>query len=120
MTFYQVIHPVSLFTVLIVDHRVIEIIDMTACLPRRWVHENRRINTYNVLIHAVHAVPPLIFYISFQLATPLAIIINCLEAVIYFTGWKNKAVLFAMRNYCLKPLLPYDRTDLFVCHRRQR
>ena len=51
---------------------------------RRRMHEDGGINAYNVFMHAGHALPPVIFDIFFQFASPLAIIIDGLQTVIYF------------------------------------
>src|SRR5215204_180100 len=109
MTLDQMINPVSFFTVFIIDHGVIEIINVTRGFPYRWMHEDGGIYTHYIFIHAGHTIPPVIFDIFFQFTAPLAIIIYCLKSIINFAVGKNKTILFGMRNNCLEPVL-------IVCH----
>ena len=58
--FNEMIHPVSLLAILVIDHRVAEIIHMSRCFPGGRVHENSRVNTHNIIMELGHAFPPVI------------------------------------------------------------
>src|SRR5687767_7711752 len=103
------INPIPFLTVLIVDHRVVEIINMAGSFPGGRMHEASGIDTDDVLIHAGHTVPPVTLEIFSQFTAPLAIIIYCLEAVIDFAAGKNKAIFFRVRDNCLEPVA-------VICH----
>src|SRR4030095_924998 len=103
------INTVSFLAVLIIDHRVVEIINVSRSFPGCWMHEDSSINAHDVLIHPGYAVPPIIFDIFFQFTAPLTIIIYSLKPIINFAAGKNKAILFCMRYYCLESIL-------IVCH----
>ena len=92
------INTVSFFAVLIIDHRVVEIINVPAGFPGGGMHENGGINTHDVLMQLGHALPPVIPDIFFQFTSPLAVIIHGLQAFVNFTAGENKSILFAMRN----------------------
>src|SRR5688572_18449 len=98
MTFYQMIDPVSFLTVFVIDHRVIEIINMARSFPRGRMHENGSINTHNILIHAGHTIPPIVLYIFFEFTSPLPVIIYRLEAIVDFTTGKYKTIFFSVRD----------------------
>ena len=88
------INPVSFLAVFIIDHRIVEIINVPAGLPCGWMHEDSRINTHNIFMHTGHAIPPIIPDIFFQFTAPLTIIIYCLQSIIYFTAGKYKTIFF--------------------------
>jgi len=82
MRFYQVIHTIAFIAILVIDHRVTEIIYVAACFPNGWVHKNSSVNTHNVFVHLCHAFPPFVTQVFFQLGTQLAIIIYCTQSII--------------------------------------
>src|SRR6478609_1877462 len=96
------VNPVTFLAVLVIDHRVAEIINVATCFPRGWVHKDGSINAYNIFMHLRHALPPVIADIFFQLAAIGAIIVYCTQSIIDLTGGKYKAIFFGMGNYSLK------------------
>ena len=104
MRLYQMIDPVALFTIAVIDHGIIEIIYVPAGLPRGGMHKNSGIDTDYILTQLGHALPPVVLYILFELAAHLTIIVDSLQSIVDLTAGKNKSVLFGMRNYCLKQL----------------
>ena len=79
------IYPVALVAVFIIDHRVAEIVHVTTGLPGGWMHENRGINTHDILIELGHALPPMVLDIFFQFTPPLTIVIHGTKAVVDLT-----------------------------------
>ena len=95
MAFDQMINPVSFLTVLIIDHRVVEIINMT--LAFQVVGCMKMAASIPTMFSYIRVMlfPPVILDIFFQFAAPLAIIIYSLQSIINFTAGKNKTILFA-------------------------
>ena len=52
MCFYQMINPVTFLAVFIINHRVIEIINVPAGLPGGGMHENSSIDPHDIFMHA--------------------------------------------------------------------
>src|SRR5579872_6263914 len=107
------IDTIALFAILVIDHRVAEVIDVTAGLPCRGMHKDGGIDPYNILVELCHAFPPMILDILLELTAVLTIVIDSAQSVIDLAGREDKTVFLTMRNDRLK-LIGVRR------HRRQR
>ena len=103
------IHSVAFLAILIINHRVVEVVNVAAGFPGGGVHKNGGINTNNVFMQLGHALPPVVFNIFLQFTAVLAIIIYGAESVINFAALEYKTVFFAVPNNCLEPVC-------IVCH----
>src|SRR6185437_17004928 len=92
----QMIHPIAFFAILVIDHGIAEIINVTTGFPGGGMHEDRGIDAHDIFIELCHALPPMILYIFLELAAVLTIIVNGAETLVDLAGWKNKAVLFTV------------------------
>src|SRR5687767_2519131 len=101
-SFYYMIYPVALVAILVINHWIAKVINVSAGLPGGRVHKNSGINAHYVFVHLHHAFPPVVFNIFLQLTTPLAIIVHGSKTVVYFARRKYKAILLAMRYDCTK------------------
>src|SRR5437764_12964960 len=106
------IYAIAFVAVAVVNHRVAEIIYVATGLPGGGMHEDGSVNAHDVFIHARHGLPPMIFYIFFEFASPLSIIVHGSQPIINFTRRKYESILFAMTDNCLKPVAGF-------CHGRK-
>ena len=96
LSFDEVIDAVAFVAVLVVDHRVVEIIDVSAGFPSSRMHENGRVKTNDILLQLCHTPPPMVLDVLFQLAAHLTVVIDRLESVVDLTTGKNEPVFLAM------------------------
>ena len=78
MFLYQDIGAVTLFAVLVVDHRIVEGVYVARSLPGGGVHKDGRINADNVVLHAGHTFPPEALEVVFQLYPIGSVVVHCL------------------------------------------
>ena len=90
------IYPVSFLTVFVIDHGIAESVDMAAGFPNHWMHENRRIDAHDIFVELGHGLPPVVFYVLFEFAAVLAVVVDGAEAVVDLAGGENKAVFLTM------------------------
>jgi hypothetical protein len=100
--FHKHIGTVTLLGVFVIDQRVAESIDMTGSLPGRRVHEDGRIDSYNVFMVLYHRFPPVFPDIVLQFNTILTVIINSAQSVVNFARRKYKTVFLGMGDDFLK------------------
>ncbi len=84
LLFDQHVGAVAFLRVAVVDQGIVECVNVARCFPDGGVHEDGRVNAYYILMEKSHRIPPVSFYIVFELYTVLAIIINSGEAVVDF------------------------------------
>ncbi len=90
------IGAVALFRVAVVDQRVVECVYVTRRFPYRGVHEDSRVDTYDVFVEQCHCVPPVALDIVLELYSVLAVIVDCCESVIDFRRLKHKTVFLGV------------------------
>ena len=102
--FDQNIGAVPLFAVFVVDHRVVERIDVTARLPHGGVHKNGRIQAHHIALKLYHCLPPILAKVVFEEHAILAVVVHGAQPVVELARLKNKTVLFGVGNDALKGL----------------
>ena len=85
LIFNQYIGTVALLGITVVNQRVIKSVHVSRSLPNGRMHENCRIDTYDVLMQQHHALPPVLFDIVFQFHTVLTVIIYGSKSIVNFT-----------------------------------
>ena len=88
--------PETALAVFIVDQWIVEGIHVAGSLPGLGMHENGRVKPDDIVVHLHHAFPPIILEVIFELNTIGAVIIYGAQAIVYFAGLVNKAILFAV------------------------
>ena len=73
------------------------------------MHEDGRVESYDVAVEQHHALPPILLDIVFQLYAVLSVIVDSGQAIIDFTAGEDEAVLFAVAHYLLE--------NIFLCHK---
>ena len=101
MSFNEVVYTVAFFAIEVINHRVAEIINVSAGLPGIGVHKDGGINPYNIFVGINHAFPPMFADVLFEFNAPLAVIVHGAETVVNFARRENKPVFFAMGNNSL-------------------
>ncbi|MPM64271.1 hypothetical protein SDC9_111157 [bioreactor metagenome] len=72
----QYICTISFLGIFVVNQRIVKSPDMARSLPNFRMHENCRVNPYNVVVKPYHGVPPILLYVVFKLNSQLPVIIN--------------------------------------------
>ncbi len=76
---------------LAVDHRVGEVADMAAGLPDSGVHENRCIQSDDVVVQLGHLLPPQVTDVVLELDSEWTVIIGSVESSVYLTALENES-----------------------------
>ena len=85
LVFNQYVGTVAFLRVTVVNQRVVERVYVSGSLPDGRVHEDSRVDAYDVLVQEHHALPPVLFDIVFQFHTHLSVIVYGTQSVIDFT-----------------------------------
>ncbi len=108
LVFNENVGAVALLRIAVVYKRVVECIDMAACLPYRRVHEYCRVDAHDVLVQEHHALPPVFLDVVFQFDSVLSVVIDSAKSVIDFTAGEHETVFFAVAHDFLE--------NVFLCH----
>ena len=92
----EYVGAIALLGVAVVDERVVEGVNVSACLPYRGVHEDCRVDAHDVLVEQNHALPPVFLDVVFQFHTILSVVVDCCQSVIDVAAREYESVLLAM------------------------
>ena len=101
----QHIGTVTFLRVAVVDQRIVECAHMARSLPGFGVHEDGRIDAYDVLVEFGHRIPPIFFDVIFQFDAHLPVIVNGAQPVVNFTRREDKPVLLAVGDQFLEKFI---------------
>ena len=113
LIFDEHIGAVALFGIAVVDHGIVEAVDMAGCFPGSGMHEYGCIKPHHILVELYHRLPPQLFQILLQLHPIGAIVVDGLQSIVYFTGRINESVFLGVRDDVLQ-------IDLLTCIRAFR
>ncbi len=105
----QHVGTVTLLRIAVVDKRIVERADMSRSLPRAGVHEDRSVETHDVLVQLDHRIPPVALDIVLQLDAVLAVVVHGTQTVVYFARREYESVLLAVSHEFLEKFV--------LCHR---
>ena len=90
------VDTIPLLAVLVIDHRIAEIVYMAGSLPNGGMHEYRGVNADDIVMHARHGIPPMVPDIPLQLTPPWTVVVHGTQSVVDLARLKHKTVLFGM------------------------
>ena len=85
LVFNQHIGTITFLRVAVIDQRIVERIHVSRSLPDSRMHEDSRINTYDIFMQQYHALPPVLFNVVFQFHTHLSVVIYGSQSIVNFT-----------------------------------
>ncbi len=96
LVFDKNIGAVAFLRVAVVDERVVESVNVAACLPDSRVHKDGGVDAHDILVEQYHALPPIFLDVVFQFYTILSVVVDCSQSVVNVATWKYESVLLAM------------------------
>ncbi len=107
--FNEHVGAVAFLGVAVVDQGVVEGVHVSGCLPDSGVHENRRVDAYDIVVEHRHRLPPVTLDVVLELYAVLAVVVDGGKAVVDLTRLEHEAVFLGMCHYGFE--------DIFLfCH----
>ena len=92
----QHVGTVSFLRILVIDQRVVERVHMARSFPDRRMHEDRGVDTDNVLVQQRHAVPPIFLDVILQLNAILSVVVDGAQAIVNLGRGEYETILFTV------------------------
>jgi len=99
--FWKLVRTVSDLAASTVYHGLDEGFFVATGSPNGWMHDDRTIQPYNILLLMNDTLPPEVFKITFQFDSQWPIIPKTVETSVDFRGWKDKSPTSTKANYLL-------------------
>src|SRR5579884_534770 len=88
----------AVFAYLAIDHAIVKLIDVSRSLPGERMHDNRGIESNDVVAQLDRIAPPRVFDVAFQHRTERAIVVEASYAAIDLAGLENKTAALRQRR----------------------
>ena len=82
LVFDEHVGTITLLGVAVIDKWVVERIDVAGSLPHGRVHEDGSVDTYDIVVHQHHRLPPIFLDIILKLNAVLTVVIHGGETVV--------------------------------------
>ena len=99
--FNKLVRTEASLAALAVHKRIVEVDNMSAGYPYLGIHKNSRVKADVVFVLLHEFTPPCFFYIIFHLYAKGAVVPCVCKSAIKLGACKNKAAVFAKRNYLI-------------------